>query len=54
MDTRNIEGVVAVFTRDGVIRDVTSKVWDKTTIRGKVKSLEERPFLYRVGRQGDK
>ncbi len=31
MDTRNIEGTVAVFTLDGVIRDVTGKVWDETT-----------------------
>ncbi|MCZ6874285.1 MAG: nuclear transport factor 2 family protein [bacterium] len=31
MDTRNIEGVVAVFTQDGVVRDVTGKVWDKST-----------------------
>lgn len=30
MDTRNIEGVVAVFTQDGVIKDVTGKVWDET------------------------
>jgi hypothetical protein len=30
MDTRNIEGVVAVFTQDGVIRDRTGKVWDAT------------------------
>ncbi len=28
MDTRNIEGVVAVFTPNGVIRDITGKVWD--------------------------
>ena len=28
MDTRNLEGVVAVFTPDGVIRDITGKVWD--------------------------
>jgi hypothetical protein len=31
MDTRNIEGVVAVFTPDGVVRDRTGKVWDATT-----------------------
>jgi hypothetical protein len=31
MDTRNIDGVVAVFTQDGVVRDVTAKVWDETT-----------------------
>ena len=31
MDTRNIEGVVAVFTEDGVIKDVTGKLWDATT-----------------------
>lgn len=31
MDTRNIEGVVAIFTPDGVVRDVTGKVWDATT-----------------------
>lgn len=31
MDTRNIDGVVAVFTQDGVIKDVTGKVWDETT-----------------------
>lgn len=30
MDTRHIEGVVAVFTQDGVIRDVTGNVWDET------------------------
>lgn len=30
MDTRNIEGVVAVFTPDGVIKDITGKVWDET------------------------
>jgi hypothetical protein len=30
MDTRNIEGVVAAFTQDGMIRDVTGKVWDET------------------------
>ncbi len=30
MDTRNIAGVVAVFTPDGVIKDVTGKVWDAT------------------------
>lgn len=28
MDTRNIEGVVAVFTQDGVIQDITGKLWD--------------------------
>ena len=28
MDTRNIDGVVAVFTPDGVIRDITGKAWD--------------------------
>jgi len=31
MDTRNIDGVVAVFTEDGVIRDRTGKIWDATT-----------------------
>ena len=29
MDTRNIAGVVAVFTPDGVITDVTGKVWNE-------------------------
>lgn len=28
MDTRNIEGVVAVFTPDGVVKDATGKWWD--------------------------
>jgi hypothetical protein len=30
MDTRNIGGVVAVFTQDGVIKDVAGKMWDDT------------------------
>jgi hypothetical protein len=30
MDTRQIEGVVAVFTPDGVIQDLTGKMWDAT------------------------
>src|SRR5687768_12445053 len=30
MDTRHIEGVVAVFAPDGVIKDITGKVWDET------------------------
>lgn len=28
MDTGNIEGVVATFTPDGVVKDVTGKRWD--------------------------
>ena len=28
MDTGNIEGVVAIFTPDGVVRDITGKRWD--------------------------
>ena len=31
MDTRHIEGVIAVFTQDGVIKDAAGKVWDETT-----------------------
>lgn len=30
MDTRHIEGVVAVFTPDGVVKDITGKMWDET------------------------
>ena len=28
MDTRNIDGVVAVFTPDGAVRDISGKMWD--------------------------
>jgi hypothetical protein len=37
MDTRQIEGVVAVFTPDGVIQDLTGKMWDATA--GGVKAI---------------
>ncbi len=30
MDTGDIEGVVAIFTPDGVVKDVTGKRWDAT------------------------
>jgi len=47
MDTRNIEGVVAVFTQDGVIRDISGKMWDETA--GGVRAFATH-FLTRPGR----
>jgi hypothetical protein len=49
MDTGDIEGVVAMFTSDGVVRDVTGKRWDAAT--GGVRGFASH-FLTRPNRRG--
>jgi hypothetical protein len=49
MDTGDIEGVVATFTADGVVKDVTGKRWD--TVAGGVKGFATH-FLTRPNRRG--
>lgn len=49
MDTGDIEGVVATFTPDGVVQDVTGKRWDATT--GGVRGFATH-FLTRPNRRG--
>jgi SnoaL-like protein len=49
MDTGDIEGVVATFTADGVVKDVTGKRWDAAA--GGVKGFASH-FLARPNRRG--
>ena len=49
MDTGDIEGVVALFTPDGVIKDVTGKCWDAAA--GGVRGFATH-FLTRPNRRG--
>jgi hypothetical protein len=49
MDTGDIEGVVATFTADGVVKDVTGKCWDVAA--GGVKGFASH-FLTRPNRRG--
>jgi len=49
MDTGDIEGVVATFTADGVVKDVTRKRWDAAA--GGVKGFASH-FLTRPNRRG--
>jgi hypothetical protein len=49
MDTGDIEGVVATFTSDGVVKDVTGKRWD--TAAGGVRGFATH-FLTRPNRRG--
>jgi hypothetical protein len=49
MDTGDIEGVVAVFTPDGVVKDVTGKRWDAAS--GGVRGFATY-FLTRPNRRG--
>ncbi|HSF30187.1 MAG TPA: nuclear transport factor 2 family protein [Candidatus Tectomicrobia bacterium] len=45
MDTGDIEGVVAIFTSDGVVKDVTGKRWDAAAggVRGFATHFLRRP-----------
>jgi SnoaL-like protein len=49
MDTGDIEGVVATFTPDGVVKDVTGKRWDAAA--GGVKGFASH-YLTRPNRRG--
>jgi hypothetical protein len=49
MDTGDIEGVVATFTPDGVVKDVTGKRWDAAA--GGVRGFASH-FLTRPNRRG--
>ncbi len=49
MDTGDIEGVVATFTTDGVVKDVTGKRWDAAA--GGVRGFASH-FLRRPDRRG--
>jgi hypothetical protein len=49
MDTGDIEGVVATFTPDGVVKDVTGKRWD--AVAGGVRGFATH-FLTRPHRRG--
>jgi hypothetical protein len=49
MDTGDIDGVVAAFTPDGVVKDVTGKRWDAAA--GGVKGFASH-FLTRPNRRG--
>ena len=49
MDTADIEGVVATFTPDGVVKDVTGKRWDAAA--GGVRGFATH-FLTRPNRRG--
>ena len=49
MDTGDIEGVVAMFTPDGVVKDVTGKRWDAAA--GGVRGFASH-FLTRPNRRG--
>jgi hypothetical protein len=49
LDTGDIEGVVATFTPDGVVKDVTGKRWDRTA--GGVRGFATH-FLTRPNRRG--
>jgi hypothetical protein len=49
MDTGDIEGVVATFTPDGVVKDVTGKRWDATV--GGARGFATH-FLTGTGRRG--
>src|SRR2546427_11430030 len=49
MDTGDIEGVVATFTPDGVVKDVSGKRWDAAA--GGVRGFAT-PFLDRPHRGG--
>ncbi|HSF33135.1 MAG TPA: nuclear transport factor 2 family protein [Candidatus Tectomicrobia bacterium] len=49
MDTGDIEGVVATFTPDGVVKDVTGKSWDASA--GGVRGFATQ-FLTRPNRRG--
>jgi hypothetical protein len=49
MDTGDIEGVVATFTPDGVVQDVTGKRWDAAA--GGVRGFATH-FLTRPNRRG--
>ncbi len=49
MDTGDIEGVVATFTLDGVVKDVTGKRWDAAA--GGVRGFASH-FLTRPNRRG--
>jgi hypothetical protein len=49
MDTGDIEGVVAMFTPDGVVKDVTGKRWDVAV--GGVRGFATH-FLTRPNRRG--
>jgi hypothetical protein len=49
MDTGDIEGVVAMFTSDGVVKDVTGKRWDAAA--GSIRGFATH-FLTRPNRRG--
>jgi hypothetical protein len=49
MDTGDIEGVVATFTPDGVVKDVTGKQWDAAA--GGIRGFASH-FLTRPNRRG--
>ena len=49
MDTGDIEGVVAMFTSDGVVKDITGKHWDAAA--GGVRGFATH-FLTRPNRRG--